>query len=410
MTIRRFADYPYPNNIEDIDSVADYLKKLHSSLQNESTERIMDFDILRLTNVPWVDVRAYGAKGDGTTDDTTVINSAGSTNKPLFFPPGTYKITSDVTMSGALGIRGDAPHLELNDSAKIILSGGDDLFLSPFLNLKIEIKSNNATGIEIKRRRINVNGVYLLGTGEANGQKGFYFDIDTSPQVFHYFEDFYIFDVAYPVYITGSTYWFNANKIGEVGTSFIEDFIDGITIDTDDHFKVEGNEFGGYFQDGTNIIYFKKNTKCNVFKIYRDNISGDLIKTDVTVDGNIYYLYDKTHYSQSGAGYSYSDTIYPWTRHQSISKTFADSGYQLKFYDRLCKVDASGGNTTITLPTKAEGKGLSFTIVKTDSSANTVTVDTPGAETINGASSVTLSSQWDRLTVMSDGINYYRID
>lgn len=25
---------------------------------------------------PWIDVRSYGAKGDGTTDDTTAINNA----------------------------------------------------------------------------------------------------------------------------------------------------------------------------------------------------------------------------------------------------------------------------------------------------------------------------------------------
>jgi len=51
---------------------------------------------------PRVDVTAYGAKGDGTTDDTSAINSAitascnttlGSSHPDLYFPPGTYAVT-----------------------------------------------------------------------------------------------------------------------------------------------------------------------------------------------------------------------------------------------------------------------------------------------------------------------------
>jgi len=116
MTIRRFADYPYPNSIEDINSVADYLKKLHSSLQGESTERIMDFDILRLTNVPWVDVRAYGAKGDDSTDDTKAIQAAFDyvgQGGLVFFPEGTYKITSAITLNTNVHVMGAGWHSKI---------------------------------------------------------------------------------------------------------------------------------------------------------------------------------------------------------------------------------------------------------------------------------------------------------
>jgi len=123
MTIRRFADYPYPNNIEDINSVADYLKKLHSSLQGESTERIMDFDILRLTNVPWVDVRAYGAKRDGSTDDSKAIQAAidavPTDGGIVFFPPGTYKINTGLTISSSnvylIGAGSESTILDITD-------------------------------------------------------------------------------------------------------------------------------------------------------------------------------------------------------------------------------------------------------------------------------------------------------
>jgi hypothetical protein len=49
---------------------------------------------------PWIDVKAYGAKGDGSTDDTaalqSAINAVGSNGGTVFFPPGTYYIKSSI--------------------------------------------------------------------------------------------------------------------------------------------------------------------------------------------------------------------------------------------------------------------------------------------------------------------------
>jgi hypothetical protein len=54
----------------------------------------------------WINVKDLGAKGDGTTDDTAAIQSAydqmGSTgrNRVVYFPPGRYRITSTLTITG----------------------------------------------------------------------------------------------------------------------------------------------------------------------------------------------------------------------------------------------------------------------------------------------------------------------
>ena len=55
----------------------------------------------------WADVRkAYGAAGDGVTDDTAAIqrglNDLGRPGKPqvLYFPPGTYKLTATLLLTG----------------------------------------------------------------------------------------------------------------------------------------------------------------------------------------------------------------------------------------------------------------------------------------------------------------------
>jgi parallel beta-helix repeat protein len=56
-------------------------------------------------------VRFFGAKGDGTTDDTIAIQNAihylnGSSGGTLIFPKGTYKVTSQLTLCGDLMIDG----------------------------------------------------------------------------------------------------------------------------------------------------------------------------------------------------------------------------------------------------------------------------------------------------------------
>ena len=69
---------------------------------------------------------------------------------------------------------------------------------------------------------------------------------------------------------------------------------------------------------------------------------------------------------------------------------------------------ANAGNITITLPDANIHAGRFFYIKKTDSSANTVTVNTAGG-TIDGAGSVVISAQYGAVFVISDGTNYFTI-
>ena len=46
----------------------------------------------------YVSVKDFGAVGDGVADDTAAINNAISTNLDVFFPAGTYRMTSSVTI------------------------------------------------------------------------------------------------------------------------------------------------------------------------------------------------------------------------------------------------------------------------------------------------------------------------
>lgn len=76
-------------------------------------------------------------------------------------------------------------------------------------------------------------------------------------------------------------------------------------------------------------------------------------------------------------------------------------------------VDATAGAVTVTLPAVAgtdPSAGRAVTVIKSDSSANAVTIDADGAETINGAATLVLASQYDRARIASDGTEWWRVD
>lgn len=74
--------------------------------------------------------------------------------------------------------------------------------------------------------------------------------------------------------------------------------------------------------------------------------------------------------------------------------------------DDILLVDASSGAITITLRSAVQMVNKRLVVVKTDSGVNGVTVDPAGSETVNGAASYGLSSQWKRVVIVSNGVNW----
>ena len=100
------------------------------------------------------------------------------------------------------------------------------------------------------------------------------------------------------------------------------------------------------------------------------------------------------------------------------SITFTGSAYIVARYDketqttgftvskRTTRVNATGGAVTATLPTATSAAGKHFTIKKIDASGNAVTVDGDGAETIDGAATYSLATQYKSVTVASNGTSW----
>ena len=72
---------------------------------------------------------------------------------------------------------------------------------------------------------------------------------------------------------------------------------------------------------------------------------------------------------------------------------------------------SAGGNVTVTLPDATAGaasRGRVVTIFKVDA-ANDVIIDGLDAQTINGATTVTMSSQYNYRTIISNGTEWFVI-
>jgi hypothetical protein len=102
MGIRRPSTYSYPPKFTKLEDAENYVKRLYAELlENDSrgeeiTARATDKDLKALIVRPeW-----YGAKGDGTTNDTSAIQAAitAAEHKIVFLSPKTYLISSVLTL------------------------------------------------------------------------------------------------------------------------------------------------------------------------------------------------------------------------------------------------------------------------------------------------------------------------
>jgi len=73
---------------------------------------------------------------------------------------------------------------------------------------------------------------------------------------------------------------------------------------------------------------------------------------------------------------------------------------------QIILADASGGAFTITLPAIADAAKYRYIIKKIDSSANAVTVDADGSETIDGALTAVITTQYEAPSFVPHGTEW----
>lgn len=105
---------------------------------------------------------------------------------------------------------------------------------------------------------------------------------------------------------------------------------------------------------------------------------------------------------------SWFQSIFKWFNETSktVSVTSAGTVASDTYWERC---NATSGAFTRTLPLAKDNWRRKIGLIKTDSSVNAVTVGRSGSDTINGATTQSLGSQYSTMTVISDGVSSWDI-
>ena len=104
----------------------------------------------------YANVKEYGAKGDGSTDDTAAIKTAIASGLDLYFPKGTYKITQAVSLGCPL----------MADGAVLLASGVTVTMEAPLASCKLHFK--RASGGKYNITAGQIIGDWFIDTGLAD--------------------------------------------------------------------------------------------------------------------------------------------------------------------------------------------------------------------------------------------------
>ena len=95
-----------------------------------------------------------------------------------------------------------------------------------------------------------------------------------------------------------------------------------------------------------------------------------------------------------------------WTTTNTMAVSTKTANYTGLYSDDVILGNATSGAITITLPTAVGNTGEVFHIKKIDSSVNAVTIATTSSQTIDGALTQPILTQYQNITVVSNGVGW----
>jgi len=97
-----------------------------------------------------------------------------------------------------------------------------------------------------------------------------------------------------------------------------------------------------------------------------------------------------------------------WNAGHSVDLTVTSTSSDLPLTSahEYVRATAGAGGVSITLPTAVGITGRLYHIKRVDAGAGNVTIATTSGQTIDGASSKTLTKQWQWVSPISDGSNW----
>jgi hypothetical protein len=333
--------------------------------ENFTAGQIFEGNVYFKSGQPWIDVKAYGALGNGTGDDTAAINQAikaaivspgtdGAGNAMVYFPPGDYMIADSIVppnsasnyalvgagpWSSRLVWRGKAglPMLKLVNARGVTIWGLGFMGVPTAPSYGIEInRAEGLIGTALPTEVIVENA--CLGNVCANALDvaiGYTADPgqDTIPNGFGTFRDLYIVNVR-TGYHFGTAQSFGNNIIGgsiAYSTSAAFDNTPGPNSSHGGNYSLFGTSTGGNAMlfrvgesDGYSIGIFGSQGESDV----------QLITTPKTLKSQTFQFFA----GQAGSGVPNPDPNSP--RHNNLY--FDSSAGQLEFHGYF-HITSSGG-------------------------------------------------------------------
>lgn len=140
-------------------------------------------------------------------------------------------------------------------------------------------------------------------------------------------------------------------------------------------------------------------------KLALNSVDSTILKSDASIDGN--RAVTTNHIKDSSVTRAKLASGAVGKKTVTSSKTTA---YTTTTTDDVVLCDASSAGFTITLVTAAGNSGLELVIRKTDSTFNQIIIDGNGSETIDGALTKRLSTQYESIKIISDGSNWLLVE
>ena len=82
------------------------------------------------------------------------------------------------------------------------------------------------------------------------------------------------------------------------------------------------------------------------------------------------------------------------------------ANYLILLTDYFIEANCTSSNLTVTCPTAINNSGRNFIIKKVDGSTNTLTIIGTSNQTFDGTANRVLSTQYQSLRIVSDGVNW----
>lgn len=384
-----------------------------------------------------ISAKDFGAVGDGLTDDTIAIQLALAAHDSVYLPPGTYVVSSTITLDNAQSLIGAG-------ASSVLAATGNTFNVVEMPGRQATLRALKITGGDAavklfgNTQECTQNTVADLVMDNPN--IGILLDGGADPSFPCYWNNFDNILVERPlthgVHMTrtGGGDTPNANRFTKVR-------VFSKSAPTAGHgFYVEHGAFNNAFVDceadmngataqGCFTLGPGANTTM-LINLYTESFNGvPNVKLEAgSQNTTIYNLLSASDgaaiWDLSGGSYAAYNAGFPY-KNRLARTTVGDMTSTLQRYDTEF-IDTSGvvdidlshsmhlvssfaGNLTLRLPASADAQGVAMTFKKIDNTSNLVTITELGGGAGPDGSAVTLGGENDTVSLLSNGAEWFVI-